>query len=212
MNDNFSDGQPGRLGPRLDADQAPPGHGALSARGDKSDQAAGLVETEVHLMDYLRVLHKRRWTAVTAFLLVVVIVTVYTFTATPIFEARTRLLIEADNPNVVSFKEVINEEQAKADYYQTQYSLLQSRALARKTLESLKIWDKPPFGGAARDGGFSMTAVFAGAVSGVIRTFRSGEPEKAAGNAMPGADETAAQSRAIDVFLLSLTVSPIRNS
>src|SRR5438132_13249001 len=190
MNDNFSDGQAGRLGPRLDADQVPPGPGAASVRGDKSDQAPGLVETEVQLMDYVRVLHKRRWTAITAFLLIIVSVTVYTFTATPIFEARTRLLIEADNPNVVSFKEVINEEQAKADYYQTQYSLLQSRALARKTLESLRLWDKPPFGGAARDGGFSTTGAIAGAVSGVMRIFRSGEPEKAARNAMPCADET----------------------
>ena len=41
---------------------------------------------EPHLTDYLKVLHKRRWTAATAFLLVLAGVTVYTFTATPIFE------------------------------------------------------------------------------------------------------------------------------
>src|SRR5207237_1289209 len=100
---------------------------------------------DVHLLDYVKVLHKRRWTAATAFLVVLVGVTVYTFTATPIFEAKTRLLIESDDPNVVSFKEVINEEQAKADYYQTQYNVLQSRALARKTVDSLKLWDNPFF-------------------------------------------------------------------
>ena len=56
------------------------------------------------------------------FLLVIVLaVTVYTFTATPIYEARAQLLIEAENQNVVSFKEVIDEDQTKADYYQTQY-------------------------------------------------------------------------------------------
>ena len=57
-----------------------------------------------------------------------------------------RLLIEAEEPNVVNFKGVIDEQQAKADYYTTQYNILQSRALARKTLESLKLWNKPPFG------------------------------------------------------------------
>ena len=98
-----------------------------------------------HLVDYLRVLHKRRWTAATAFLLVLVSVTVYTFTVTPIYEARTRLLIEADNPNVVDFKEVIDEQGAKADYYQTQYNILQSRALARKALEDLKLWENEHF-------------------------------------------------------------------
>ena len=109
-----------------------------------------------HLTDYLKVLHKRRWTAATAFLVVLASVTVYTFTATPIFEARTRLLIEAENPNVISFKEVIDEDQAKADYYQTQYNILQSRALARKTIESLGLWEHPLLNRAAGAGkGFS---------------------------------------------------------
>ena len=56
------------------------------------------------LLDYVKVLYKRRWMAMTLFLLIVGAVTVYTFTVTPIFEARTRLLIEAENQNVVSFK------------------------------------------------------------------------------------------------------------
>ena len=104
-----------------------------------------------HLTDYVKVVYKRRWTAATVFLLVMAAVTVYTFTATPIFEARTRLLIEAESQNVVSFKEVIDEDQTKADYYQTQYNILQSRALARKTLEGLKLWDHPLFNPAKQD-------------------------------------------------------------
>src|SRR5437899_5282531 len=45
----------------------------------------------------------------------------------------------------------------------------------------------------------------------VVRLFKSSD-EKPAPNAIAGADETAAQSRSIDVFLSDLTVSPIRNS
>ena len=71
--------------------------------------------------------------------------TVYTFTATPVFEARTRLLIESDNPNVLNFQEVIDEQGTKADYYQTQYNILQSRALARKTLDNLQLWGDTRF-------------------------------------------------------------------
>src|SRR5262245_7436938 len=70
---------------------------------------------EVHLTDYIKVLYKRRWTGITAFLLVVGTVTVYTFTATPIFEAKTRLLIETEEQNVVNFKQVVDEDQTKAD-------------------------------------------------------------------------------------------------
>ena len=43
---------------------------------------------DVHLIDYVKVLYKRRLTAITAFVLVAGSVTIYTFTATPVFEAR----------------------------------------------------------------------------------------------------------------------------
>jgi capsular exopolysaccharide synthesis family protein len=165
---------------------------------------------EVHLLDYVKVLHKRRWTAMTAFTLVVGSVTVYTFTATPIYQARARLLIEAEQQNVVNFKQVVEEDQTKADYYQTQYNILQSRALARRTLDELKLWDKPPFGGVS-DTGLSVTGTIA-AVPGAVMGWFKRSDEKVAANQVPGADETATQSRAIDAFLAHLAVAPIRSS
>ena len=163
-----------------------------------------------HLTDYLKVLHKRRWTASTAFLLVLASVTVYTFTATPIYEARTRLLIDAENPNVVTFKEVIDEDQAKADYYQTQYSILQSRALARKTIENLGLWEHPLLNRTAGNGkGFSVSRVIGGAFGFVTGMFSSA-PAAAADTS--GGEETEAQSRTIDALLDDLAISPIRNS
>ena len=153
-----------------------------------------------HLLDYLKVLHKRRWTAATAFLLVVGGIMLYTFTATPIYETRTRLLIESDNPNIISFKEVIDEQGAKADYYQTQYNILQSRILAHKTIAELNLWDNPYLGQPATGSGF-----FARLLGDRPRDEHSPHPAASDG-------ETPEQSRAIDRFLANLTVSPIRNS
>jgi capsular exopolysaccharide synthesis family protein len=170
-------------------------HLRLASVGSHRPIDAVQVETPAgqgHLVDYLRVLHKRRWTAATAFLLVVVTTTVYTFTVTPTYEARTQLLIESDNPNVINFKEVIDEQGTKADYYQTQYNILQSRALARKTLDGLKLWDHELVGGKA-----SRWRLW-----GWWRSERQ----------TPEGTETVAQSRAIDRFLSHLTVTPIRNS
>src|SRR5687767_2198165 len=96
--------------PRLRASSE--GRRASTSYGPKDDVIGG---QEVHLLDYVKVLYKRRWTAITAFVLVVGSVTVYTFTATPIFEAKTRLLIESEEQNVVSFKQVVEQDQAKAD-------------------------------------------------------------------------------------------------
>jgi capsular exopolysaccharide synthesis family protein len=214
MDDNFLS-ESSRQQPRLEMAAQGPG---TSPR--RMDASSGTSDGEVHLLDYVRVLYKRRRTALTAFLLVVLTVTVYTFTATPIYEARTRLLIEADNPNVVSFAEVINEEQAKADYYQTQYNILQSRALARRTLQTLELWDRAPFGAGEPGGAAGFTAEFLGVVKGVatevVRVLGAAGPDDAVADDEDGdhraADETMAQSKAIDVFLDGLTVTPIRNS
>lgn len=188
---------------------------AAFAGGRAKEQApapqAELVVDDVHLLDYVKVLYKRRWSAVTAFAVVFVGVAVYTFTATPIFEAKTRLLIESDEQNVVSFKQVVDEDQTKADYYQTQYSILQSRALARKTLDQLKLWDNPHMGGASASTGFSLGGAVAGSIAFVSQPFRSADTPIDE-SSIPAADETAAQSRAIDMFLANLTVAPIRNS
>lgn len=171
-------------------------------------QNSGVSAPEVHLTDYLKVLYKRRWTAATAFLLIMVSVMVHTFTTTPIYEAKTRLLIESDEKNVVAFQQVIDEDQTKQDYYQTQYNILQSRALARRSLDSLKLWDKAPFGGPKKES-FSMANAVLGIPGAIASVFAS---EEIKDNQIAGADETAAQSEAIDAFLSRLSVSPIRNS
>ena len=143
-------------------------------------------------------LYKRRWIAGTAFTIVFLLVTVYTFTATPIYEATTKLLIESDNPNVVSFKEVMDEQGSKNDYYTTQYNILQSRTLARRTLNDLKLWNHEQFGGSPKENKFSVGgAIERGRRIGPRRVW-FGQP---AGRRPPTGDETAVESRAIDSFL-----------
>jgi succinoglycan biosynthesis transport protein ExoP len=191
-----------------------PEDAVLRAGGDGSGKAgypsyaevaAGSGEGgEPHLLDYVRVLYKRRWIAGTAFTVVMLLVTLYTFTVTPIYQATTKLLIESDNPNVVSFKEVINEEQTKADYYQTQYNILQSRSLARRTLDTLKLWDSDEF--VTKRPGIGQ--LLAGGVASVASLLGRKAPEPG----IPDAGETSSQSKAIDAFLKKLTVSPVRNS
>src|SRR5580765_4927675 len=139
----------------------------MSAAGDY-----GMHEgPETHLTDYVRVLYKRRWTAFTAFALVAGSITVYTFTATPIYEARTRLLLEAEQQHVVDFKQVVDEDQTQAAYYQTQYNVLQSRALARRTLDGLRLWNTPPFGGMS-DRVPSLNSAVLGAPAALAGLFR----------------------------------------
>ena len=159
-----------------------------------------------HLLDYVRVLYKRRWTATTAFAVVFLSVAAYTLTAIPIYEARVQLLIEKENANVVDFKQVFEQNQITDDYYQTQYKILQSRTLARRTIDALKLWDHPQIDPKSDDSLTVRKVVAAPAawVTGWFKPSKSGEP--------PEPDETKRQSAAIDRFLSQLTVSPVRNS
>jgi capsular exopolysaccharide synthesis family protein len=153
---------------------------------------------EVHLLDYLRVFYKRRWTALTTFLVIVLCVAVYTFTATPMYEARAEVLIQGQTPDIVSFKGVTDDEdKTTPDYYQTQYKILESRALARRTIDRLKLWDSPLF--APKKG---IRAAL-NAVTGLFSR-HAGEPRSP--------DETVEQARVIDAFLAGLTIAPVRNS
>src|SRR5262245_37561568 len=182
--------------------------GRNSVRQDSSGYGYGcslLGEPETHLLDYVRVLYKRRWTAVTAFLTVFVAVTIYVFTATPRYTSRAQILIEKENANVVSFKEAFEQNQITDDYYQTQYRLLQSRALARRTLDSLQLWNHPQFS-PPRTNTISVGALVRASAAKVDSWFTTAPPVEE-----PAADETKGQSAAIDRFLDALTVSPIRN-
>jgi capsular exopolysaccharide synthesis family protein len=179
-----------------------------AARGAAADAAASRrtrlsqARADVHLLDYVRILYKRRWSAGTAFLLVLLAAAVYTFTATPLYEARTRLLIETDAPNVVAFKEVIDQANAQSDYYQTQYNILQSRTLARDVLDDLRLWDDPLFG-APQTSRLSSLWTFAAQLMPFSRD---------ASRTATSIDQIGAQSRAVDRLLGGLTITPVRNS
>jgi capsular exopolysaccharide synthesis family protein len=159
-----------------------------------------------------------------------------TFTATPIFEAAAQVLIEAESQNVVLFKEVIEQERASVDFYQTQYRILQSRALAKATIDALKLWEHPEWGGLTPKPvqdptGFRAVVIKAKEWARTVVSpllgpapveHAAAEPPPATMAGAPGApaapgaieDEqvTEAEARVIRGFLGRLTINPIRNS
>ena len=161
-------------------------------------------ESELSLVHYLQILYRRRYVALSAFFLVVVGVTLYTVTATRIYEATSRLLIERDTPNVVSFQAVLDQSAQTDDYYETQYAILRGRGLARRTIESLQLWNHPLLN---QQPGFSVRGLLMTPINAMTRWFEPPRPIEA-----PGAEETAAQSRVIDRFLSNLTVEAVRYS
>ena len=98
-----------------------------------------VLEHDVHLKDYIRIIRKRRWIILTFFIIVVVSVTISSFLSSPVYKATARILIERETPNVLSFQEVLALDTSDSDYYQTQYTILKSRTLAKDVLASVGL-------------------------------------------------------------------------
>jgi capsular exopolysaccharide synthesis family protein len=102
-------------------------------------------EEEIHLRDYLSVIIRRRWYFITFFIVVVTTVTIGTFMMKPQYKATITIKIDKENPNILSFKDVVGLERAEEDYYQTQYKILKSNNLAKRVIRSLRLYDDPEF-------------------------------------------------------------------
>src|SRR3990172_1802653 len=100
---------------------------------------------EKHLTDYVRVLYKRRWVALPVFLIVFVAMAVNSLRETPIYQAKVQLLIEKDAPNVARLDQMFQSQDSwyTDEFYQTQHRILQSRSLAKQTLQAMKLWNAP---------------------------------------------------------------------
>jgi capsular exopolysaccharide synthesis family protein len=141
-------------------------------------------ERDVHLLDYWRIVVRRRWIVYASLLVVTVTVALGSLLMRPVYRATTRLQIEPSTPNVLPFQEVLaTVPDQRNDFYQTQYGLIQSRRVARDVIASLRLEQHPDFR---------------------VKPGRAGKDA-------PQAAEIV-ETRRIDLFLENLKVSPVRNS
>jgi succinoglycan biosynthesis transport protein ExoP len=190
-------------------------------RGYAYPPASHPTPEEKHVMDYVRVVYRRRWVALPVFLVIFVIGAVNTLRETPEYEARVQLLIQKDAPNVARLDQVFDNQNGwyDTDFYLTQLRILQSRTLARRTIDSLNLWSVKRLGnGPEPKAAISVTGLLWRGVFFAIdlakKPFGGSQPEAVAATDKPQPvdDETAAQSGRIDEFMGGLSVVPVRNS
>ena len=137
---------------RPDAGNVEPGHGgALIERPNQLPSTAlgqrdpfGLpVERRNRLLEYWETILRRRWTVLTCFAIVLVAVMTATFLMTRIYRATLTLQIEQQESRAaVLGAAAMQNEMAFYDsqnFYQTQYELLKSDALAQRVIEQLNL-------------------------------------------------------------------------
>lgn len=103
-------------------------------------------EKSVDLIEYWKVIKRRKWLIITFLCIVFTVATIATFTKKPLYKSKGILLIEKE-ANILSFQDILQIEAYREDYYQTQFKLLQSRSLARDVIEKLKLNENEAFTG-----------------------------------------------------------------
>ncbi len=149
-----------------------------------------------HIREYWAVVLRRRWAVYLCVAAATLVALVGSFLATPLYRATATLQIERQNPDILTFKNVAGVEysyQAYADFYQTQYKILGSDAVARRAVRREGLTHHPYFEEAT-----SETGLIA-----LLRSLLRGSTGSAARDPE---DVAAARLKA------RLEVAPIRNS
>ncbi len=165
-------------------------------------------EDNIDLLSYWHILLKRRWTVLGVLAIVFLTSLVGTLLTTPIYRATSILQIDRQTIQVMNnVQGVVPAEDSYADdFYQTQYELLKSRALAQRVVGQLGLvgsgqlekmqpgspWQKL-MGLFGRDGDSSQDSV---------------HPS----NALPGSDLAAKENQLAGTFASGVNIEPIRNS
>ena len=106
---------------------------------------------EVHLRDYWATVWRWRWTVFVTFAIVSTLVGLYTFLQTPIYQASAKVEIQPSTRRVAPVADVSELGAtgysffAEDRYYNTQFEIIRSRAVAEKVFDRLNLWNDPQF-------------------------------------------------------------------
>ena len=164
----------------------------------------------VHLLDRIAAILKHRRIAGAAFVLVVGGMMVQTYSQVPMYRTSSRVIIQDERTTAVGNLNANDPAfwQESDPYYNTQYSILRSRGLARRVVHRLQLQNHPLFNGSApkRQGIGIMIADARRKISSTVRRVLRRQPE--APVERPSADEGAAESGMISQFLAGVRVVP----
>ena len=112
---------------------------------------------EIDILEYGRVVLKRKWVLLTFAAVLVVLAAVFSFTTRPLYRATATLLIEEPGSSLLNIQDILNSgayyrTDYLGTYFNTQLRLLTSRSLAERVAKKLNLGARPEFrasGGAA---------------------------------------------------------------
>jgi succinoglycan biosynthesis transport protein ExoP len=165
----------------------------------------------VHVLDRLASLLKHRRIAGAAFVVVVGVMMLQAYSQVPMYRTSARVVIQDERSIAVGNLNANDPMywQETDPYYNTQYSILRSRGLAKRVVRKLQLQNHPLFNGTAprRQGIATMVGDARHKVTGAVRSLFQRQP---AGPPVepPSPDEDAAEAGRIGQFLGGVRIVP----
>jgi succinoglycan biosynthesis transport protein ExoP len=176
-----------------------------------TDNPAFLHEPEddgqINLLDYWRVLVKRRWTILIFVFAIVAVTAIASWKATPIYRATIKIQIDPENSSFLPFKEAgeVGSTYAQSqEYLQTQFKVMESQTLAARVIQVLDLGANPDFMVEVKPTIRSKTMQWLRGVFGLSETEDKDED--------PAKAEDRKLAQLLRIFSSSLSTSPVRNS
>jgi polysaccharide biosynthesis transport protein len=167
----------------------------------------------VHLLDRLSAILRHRRIAGAAFAIVVGLMMLQTYSKIPLYRTSARVLIQ-DERTTASVGTINANDPAfwqdPDQYYNTQYSILRSRGLAKRVVRRLELQHNPLFNGTAPQSRGPLTIVREArrtVGSSISNLVSAGASNPKAAEA-PAPDESAIESGLISQFLAGVEVVP----
>jgi polysaccharide biosynthesis transport protein len=107
------------------------------------------------LLEFWRVLQKRRATIFTVLFIVFTATVVATLKEKPVYRARALVEIQKENPDIPTLQELFQVENISDSYLETQYRILKSESLARSVISQTHLDRSPDFASETRASLFS---------------------------------------------------------
>jgi succinoglycan biosynthesis transport protein ExoP len=165
----------------------------------------------VHLLDRLAAVFKHRRLAGAAFIIVVGLMMMRTYSEVPMYRTSSRVMIQDERTLAVGNLNANDPAfwQDSDPYFNTQYSILRSRGLARRVVHRLQLQNHPLFNGTPprRQGIGTAISEVRRAVSGAVQSLVH-RASPAPSVETPNADEGAAETGLVSQFLGGLRIAP----
>lgn len=188
-----------------------------SGPGDqRAPQSHSSGSNNVHLLDRLAALFRHRKIAGAAFAIVVGVMMLQTYSKIPLYRASARVMIQDERATASVGTLNANDPvfwQDPEQFYNTQYSIMSSRGLAKRVVHKLNLQQHALFNGTAPQsrGPLSVVREARQTLGSTVRSLFKSADTTAAAEA-PAPDESAIESGLIGQLLAGVEIVPQRQT